>query len=47
MVTKRMALQDQEEAVLLFGQHDRNLKELERRFGITAVCGARPSAGLR
>jgi phosphate starvation-inducible protein PhoH and related proteins len=34
MVTKRMALQDQEEAVLLFGQHDRNLKELEHRFGV-------------
>jgi phosphate starvation-inducible PhoH-like protein len=34
MVTRRLALQDQEEAILLFGQHDRNLKELERRFGV-------------
>jgi phosphate starvation-inducible PhoH-like protein len=34
MVTKRMALQDQEEAILLFGEHDKNLKELERRFGV-------------
>ena len=32
MVTRRLALADQEEAVLLFGQHDRNLKEIERRF---------------
>jgi phosphate starvation-inducible protein PhoH and related proteins len=34
MVTKRIGLQDQEEAFLLFGQHDKNLKELERRFGV-------------
>ena len=34
MVTKSLALQDQEEAVRLFGTHDRNLKELERRFGV-------------
>jgi phosphate starvation-inducible protein PhoH and related proteins len=34
MVTKRVALQDQEEAVRLFGPHDKNLKELERRFGV-------------
>ncbi|MBI4397297.1 MAG: PhoH family protein, partial [Elusimicrobia bacterium] len=37
-----MALQDQEEAVLLFGQHDRNLKELEHRFGVQIFV--RPSA---
>lgn len=42
MVTKRLALQDQEEALLLFGQHDRNLKELERRFGVQIFV--RPSA---
>jgi phosphate starvation-inducible protein PhoH and related proteins len=42
MVTKRMALQDQEEAVLLFGQHDKNLKELERRFGVQIFV--RPSS---
>jgi phosphate starvation-inducible protein PhoH and related proteins len=34
MVTKRLGLQDQEEAFLIFGQHDKNLKELERRFGV-------------
>ncbi len=34
MVTKRLGLEDQEEAVLIFGQHDKNLKELERRFGV-------------
>jgi phosphate starvation-inducible protein PhoH and related proteins len=34
MVTKRVSLQDQEEAVKLFGPHDKNLKELERRFGV-------------
>ena len=34
MVTRRLALADQEEAVLLFGQHDRNLKEIERRFNV-------------
>jgi phosphate starvation-inducible PhoH-like protein len=34
MVTRRLALSDQEEAVLLFGQHDRNLKEIERRFNV-------------
>jgi len=34
MVTKRLALADQEEAFLIVGQHDKNLKELERRFGV-------------
>src|SRR5690348_15678522 len=34
MVTKRLGLQDQEEAFLLIGQHDKNIKELERRFGV-------------
>ncbi|HOW27732.1 MAG TPA: PhoH family protein [Elusimicrobiota bacterium] len=34
MVTKRLAIQDQEEACLLLGQHDRNLKDLERRFAV-------------
>jgi phosphate starvation-inducible PhoH-like protein len=34
MVTKRVPLQDQEEALRLFGPHDKNLKELERRFGV-------------
>jgi phosphate starvation-inducible protein PhoH and related proteins len=34
MVTKRVALQDQEEAIRLFGPHDKNLKELERRFSV-------------
>ncbi len=34
MATKRIVLQDQEEAVLLFGPQDKNLKELERRFGV-------------
>lgn len=34
MVTRRLALSDQEEAVLLFGQHDRNLREIERRFSV-------------
>jgi phosphate starvation-inducible PhoH-like protein len=34
VVTRRLALADQEEAVLLFGQHDRNLKEIERRFNV-------------
>ncbi|MGQ0644691.1 MAG: PhoH family protein [Elusimicrobiota bacterium] len=34
MVTKRLGLSDQEEAFLVFGQHDKNLKELERRFGV-------------
>jgi phosphate starvation-inducible PhoH-like protein len=34
MVTKRVALQNQEEAVRLFEPHDKNLKELERRFGV-------------
>ena len=34
MVTRRVALSDQEEAVLLFGQHDRNLREIERRFSV-------------
>ncbi|HRY28742.1 MAG TPA: PhoH family protein [Elusimicrobiota bacterium] len=44
MVTKRMALQDQEEAVFLFGPHDKNLKELERRFGVQVFV--RPSSGV-
>ena len=43
MVTKRMALQDQEEALLLFGPHDKNLKELEHRFGVQIFI--RPPAG--
>ena len=34
MVTRRLALADQEEAILLFGQHDKNLRELERRFAV-------------
>jgi phosphate starvation-inducible PhoH-like protein len=34
MVTRRLALVDQEEAVLLFGQHDKNLRELERRYSV-------------
>lgn len=34
MVTRRLMLADQEEAILLFGQHDKNLKELERRFNV-------------
>jgi phosphate starvation-inducible PhoH-like protein len=34
MVTQRVALPDQEEAILLFGPHDKNLKEIERRFGV-------------
>jgi phosphate starvation-inducible PhoH-like protein len=43
MVTKRVALPDQEEAVRLFGLHDKNLKELERRFGVQIFV--RPPAG--
>jgi phosphate starvation-inducible PhoH-like protein len=42
MVTKRMMLHDQEEAFLLFGQHDKNLKELEKHFGVQIFV--RPSA---
>jgi phosphate starvation-inducible PhoH-like protein len=34
VVTRRLALADQEEAILLFGQHDKNLRELERRFAV-------------
>ena len=41
MVTRRVALSDQEEAVLLFGPHDRNIKEIERRFGVQVFV--RPS----
>ncbi len=41
MVTRRLALADQEEAILLFGQHDKNLRELERRF--TVQIFVRPS----
>jgi phosphate starvation-inducible PhoH-like protein len=41
MVTRRVALADQEEAVLLFGPHDRNIKEIERRFGVQVFV--RPS----
>jgi phosphate starvation-inducible PhoH-like protein len=38
-----LALQDQEEAVLLFGQHDRNLRELENRFNVQIFV--QPSGG--
>lgn len=41
MVTRRVALSDQEEAVLLFGPHDKNIKEIERRFGVQVFV--RPS----
>ncbi len=41
MVTRRVALSDQEEAVLLFGPHDRNIKEIEKRFGVQVFV--RPS----
>jgi phosphate starvation-inducible PhoH-like protein len=34
MVTRRLGLEDQEDALRLFGQHDKNLKEIERRFGV-------------
>ncbi len=34
MVTKRMLLGDTEETLLLCGERDSNLKELERRFGV-------------
>ena len=34
MVTKRLTLGDTEETLLLCGEHDSNLKELERRFGV-------------
>jgi phosphate starvation-inducible PhoH-like protein len=41
MVTRRVALSDQEEAVLLFGPRDRNIKEIEKRFGVQVFV--RPS----
>lgn len=44
MVTRRVALSDQEEAVLLFGPHDRNIKEIEKRFGVQVFV--RPSERL-
>ncbi|MBK8871673.1 MAG: PhoH family protein [Elusimicrobia bacterium] len=44
MVTRRLALSDQEEAVLLFGPHDKNIKEIERRFGVQVFV--RPSDRL-
>ncbi len=44
MVTRRLALADQEEAILLFGQHDKNLRELERRFSVQIFV--RPSERL-
>lgn len=34
MVTKKLHLHDAEEALLLLGQHDKNLKTLERRWGV-------------
>src|SRR5690349_18313366 len=34
MVTKRMTLGDMEETLLLCGEHDSNLKTLEKRFGV-------------
>ncbi|MBL0059688.1 MAG: PhoH family protein [Elusimicrobia bacterium] len=45
MVTRRMALADQEEAVLLFGPRDRNIKEIERRFAVQVFV--RPSERLQ
>jgi phosphate starvation-inducible PhoH-like protein len=41
VVTRRVALSDQEEAVLLFGPRDRNIKEIERRFSVQVFV--RPS----
>ncbi len=34
MVTKRISLGDAEETILLCGEHDSNLKSLEKRFGV-------------
>jgi phosphate starvation-inducible PhoH-like protein len=34
MVTKKLHLSDSQEALLLFGQHDQNLRALERTYGV-------------
>src|SRR5579864_5461299 len=34
MVTKKVHLQDAQEALLLFGQHDQNLRALENSYGV-------------
>lgn len=46
MVTRRLALGDQEEAVHLFGPQDKNLKEVERRFGVQVFVRPNAEPGL-